>query len=138
MFSLKPLLARYSRTARTIQGGADDLQKVPPPPKPVLDKEQFQTDLQALRRTNTIAIVMLASVIVVAFVITLFFIHRFISNATAVASLFVGFGGLTGGITTAILGAFRVKAQSDLLAILSKNVDSMSLQTVIDVLSKRA
>ena len=173
MFSMQPLLSRYSRTAATIQGGSDELRPIPEmrpipevapqpyrpipeiapekaprpipevapqpagPAPPPLNKQQFREDLQALRRTNTIAIGTLVGVIVIAFVITLMFINHFVTNATAVASLFVGFGTLSTGITTAILGAFRVKAQSDLLDILSKNVDSTSLQTIIDVLSKR-
>jgi hypothetical protein len=146
MLRLTPLLQKYARKPATIQGGADELQieRLAQPTaapvaalRPVLDKEAFRGDLKGLMRTNTIAITLVAVVIVVAFVATLLMIRQYATNASAVATLFVGFGALTTALTSAILAMFKVKAQSDLLRILSGNLDAASFQTVIDVLSKR-
>ena len=137
MLSMNELLTKYARTPASVEGGSDELAAAPPPPAVVLDKEHFRQDLQRLRRTNTISIGTLAAVIAVAFVITLLLINKYTSNATAVASLFGGFGALTVGMTTAIMAAFKVKAQSDILDILSRNLESASFQTIVDVLAKR-
>jgi predicted neutral ceramidase superfamily lipid hydrolase len=138
MFTLQPLLERYSRTAQSIPGGSDELEETSlKPVPPTLDKEQFRKDLDALRRTNSIAIATLAVVVLIAFLITLHLIREYSSTGTTVAALFVGFGTLSAGVTTAILGVFRVKAQSDLLLMLSANIHAVSLQTIVDVLAKR-
>ena len=139
MFSINALLNRYSRTAATIRGGSDELEPTTSTAvqAPVLDRQKFRKDLDGLRRMNTVAIVTLGTVILIAFLITLYLIRQYNGNATTVAALFVGFGTLTAGATTAILGAFRVKAQSDLLWMLSANIHAVSLQTIVDVLSKR-
>lgn len=138
MFTVQALLRRYARTTTSIRAGSDELK--PPSSEtmqaPVLDKERFRKDLDSLRRMNTLAIATLAAVISIAFLITLYLILRQ-ANDAVIAALFVGFGGLSAGITTAILGVFRVKAQSDLLVMLSTNIQAVSLQTIVDVLSKR-
>src|ERR1043166_2610374 len=140
MFSLHPLLTRYARTVKTIQAGADEIaQSVPSEPLAApLDKRRFIADLAALRRTNTIAIATLVGALLATFVVILLMIWKHSSNPIAVASLFVGYGGLSTGITTPILGAFRGKTQSALMEILARNMGSMSIQTAIDVLAKRS
>jgi hypothetical protein len=141
MFRLQSLLQRYARQPVTIKGGADDLQQPAQPAAPAaapLNKEDFRRDLEGLMRTNTLSIVLVVIMIVVSFGATLVMIHQYATNASAVATLFVGFGALTAALTTAIFAMFKVKTHSDMLRILSKQLDSASLQTVIDIFAKRA
>jgi hypothetical protein len=140
MLRLHPLLQKYARKPATIQGGSDELQQATTSaaaPRAVLNKDEFRADLEGLMRMNTVSIVLVAVVILIAFVSTLLMIRQYATNASAVATLFVGFGALTTALTTAILAMFKVKAQSDLLRILSRNLESASFQTVIDLLAKR-
>jgi hypothetical protein len=141
MLRLNPLLQKYARRPATIQGGSDELQAQPATaataPRVFVNKDEFRADLEGLMRTNTVSIALVAIVIVIAFIATLLMIRQYATNASAVATLFVGFGALTTALTGAILAMFKVKAQSDVLRILSRNLDSASFQTVIDLLAKR-
>lgn len=140
MFRLDSLLRKYARKPATIKGGADELQAPPAvtvPVAPPLNKEEFRHDLDGLVRTNTFSIALVTIVIVLAFGATLLMIRQYATNASAVATLFVGFGALTAALTTAIFAMFKVKAHSDMLRILAKHLDSASLQTVIDIVAKR-
>ena len=138
MLSLKKLLERYARSYTTIRGGSDELQAAEPSPapQPVVKKEEFQQDIEGLIRANTTVIAFISVIVLALFVSTLLLIQKYIANPTVVASLFVGFGALSMGLTTVIVNLFKIKTQSDVFRILSRTLDSASLQTIIDIMKR--
>jgi len=141
MASLRRVLQEYSGKPLTTMGQTDSedphLGKKRPSGMTANAKQDLRRDLEAVKRDNHRYFLICVVMILVLFVASIAVIFTNLGKPGLIKIAMAGFGVSTAGLITMMVNLWRVKSITEILLLLAVNMGPESVQTVINILSKR-